>query len=160
MPSGIDATVSALGGVIQFTLGQEPRRVDLPTKTRFLVAYSGRRRNSGKLIHKVSSMKTVHPNLFKRLCENATRVSEEATEMLTSGKLEELGGLMTWNHAVLGMVGASNPVLDSLVDLCLSCGCYGAKLTGAGGGGSVLALPPRAMRPPWPAWANEASPRS
>ena len=36
------------------------------------------------------------------------------------------------------MVGASNERLDKLVDLCLESGCYGAKLTGAGGGGSVL----------------------
>ena len=51
---------------------------------------------------------------------------------------------MTYNHAVLGMVGASNERLDRLVDLCLECGCYGAKLTGAGGGGSVLGVAPRA----------------
>ncbi len=91
----------------------------------------------------VSSMKDVYPHLFKRLCDAATLISAEATERLVSGRLEELGELMTYNHAVLGMVGASNPVLDSLVDLCLSFGCYGAKLTGAGGGGSVLAIPPR-----------------
>ena len=50
---------------------------------------------------------------------------------------------MTYNHAVLGMVGASNEQLDRLVDLCLQSGCLGAKLTGAGGGGSVLAVAPR-----------------
>jgi mevalonate kinase len=51
---------------------------------------------------------------------------------------------MTYNHAVLGMVGASNERLDKLVDLCLESGCYGAKLTGAGGGGSVLGVAPAA----------------
>ena len=46
------------------------------------------------------------------------------------------------NHAVLGTLGVSNQVLDSLVDLLLSLGCHGAKLTGAGGGGSVVAIAP------------------
>jgi mevalonate kinase len=50
---------------------------------------------------------------------------------------------MTYSHAVLARAGASNKRLDELVDLCLSSGCLGAKLTGAGGGGSVLAVPPR-----------------
>ena len=41
------------------------------------------------------------------------------------------------------MVGASNQKLDQLVEACLDAGCLGAKLTGAGGGGSVLAIPPK-----------------
>jgi len=142
-PSGIDVQVSAIGGVIQFRVGEEPKRVDLPTRTKVLIAYSGKRRSSGKLIHKVSAMRDVYPHLFRRLCDSAALVSSEATERLVSGSLEELGELLTYNHAVLGMVGASNPILDRLVDICLSYGCYGAKLTGAGGGGSVLAIPPR-----------------
>jgi mevalonate kinase len=47
---------------------------------------------------------------------------------------------MTYSHAVLSFVGASNTRLDGLVDLLLSMGCRGAKLTGAGGGGSVIAV--------------------
>ena len=55
--------------------------------------------------------------------------------------MQELGRLLTYNHAVLSTVGASTPKLDRLVDLLLALGCYGAKLTGAGGGGSVFAIP-------------------
>ena len=56
--------------------------------------------------------------------------------------MASLGALMTYNHAVLSRAGASNGALDGLVDLCLGLGCLGAKLTGAGGGGSVVAVPP------------------
>jgi mevalonate kinase len=142
-PSGIDAAASAIGGVLKFRLGEEPIPVELPRPTTLLLAYSGKRRSSGKLIHKVSSMTNVYPHLFRRLCDSATLITTQVTDALVSGRLDELGELMTYNHAVLGMVGASTPMLDALVDLCLSCGCYGAKLTGAGGGGSVLAIPPR-----------------
>jgi len=143
-PSGIDVAVSAMGGVLQFRVGEEPRKLDLPRPVRLLVVYSGDRRSSKRLITKVSSMKKDYPHLFTKLCDSASLITELATERFLDGRLEELGALMTYNHAVLAMVGASNERLDRLVDLCLEYGCYGAKLTGAGGGGSVLGVAPKA----------------
>ena len=141
-PSGIDATTSALGGVILFRRGEEPRRVELPAPVTLLVAYSGRRRNTGRLVSKVTGMKETYPSLFASLCESATLVSGLCADALVKGDTASLGRLMTYGHAVLARAGASNKRLDELVDLCISLGCLGAKLTGAGGGGSVLAVPP------------------
>ncbi len=141
-PSGIDVAVSAIGGVLQFRVGEEPRRLELPKPVRLIVVYSGERRSSKRLISKVSSMRNEYPRLFSGICDSATLITRLATERFLDGRLEELGRLMTYNHAVLATVGASNARLDRLVDLCLECGCYGAKLTGAGGGGSVLAVSP------------------
>ena len=139
-PSGVDVAASALGGVLQFRVGEAPRKVALETPSRLLVVYSGKRRSTGRLVSKVSSMKGLYPALFSKLCESATQITQLATERLVKGRLEELGQIMTYNHAALGMVGASNEQLDRLVDLCLQSGCLGAKLTGAGGGGSVLGI--------------------
>jgi len=141
-PSGIDATTSAMGGVILFKRGEEPRRVELPAPVTLMVAFSGRRRNTGRLITRVAGMKETYPSLFTSLCESATMVSGLCAEALVKGDSPALGRLMTYSHAVLARAGASNRRLDQLVDLCLSSGCLGAKLTGAGGGGSVLAVPP------------------
>jgi len=141
-PSGIDATASAVGGVILFKRGEEPRRVELRAPVTLLVAFSGRRRNTGRLIRRVAGMKETYPSLFASLCESATLVSGLCAEALAKGDTAALGRLMTYSHAVLARAGASNRRLDQLVDLCLSSGCLGAKLTGAGGGGSVLAVPP------------------
>jgi mevalonate kinase len=141
-PSGIDTTISAMGGVILFRRGEEPRRVELPAPVTLLVAFSGRRRNTGKLVSKVTGMKETYPSLFASLCESATLVSRLCADALVKGDTASLGHLMTYSHAVLARAGASNKRLDELVDLCLSLGCLGAKLTGAGGGGSVLAVPP------------------
>jgi mevalonate kinase len=142
-PSGVDVAASVFGGVLEFRMGAEPWQVPLEKPAKLLVVYSGKRRNSGRLISKVSSMKDLYPSLFSKLCESATLITELATERLITGRLEELGRIMTYNHAVLGMVGASNEHLDRLVDLCIRSGCFGAKLTGAGGGGSVLGVAPR-----------------
>ncbi|HEV2389538.1 MAG TPA: mevalonate kinase [Nitrososphaerales archaeon] len=141
-PSGIDAMASATGGVILFTRGRKPRRVELKAPVTLLVAFSGKKRNTGRLISRVAGMKESYPSLFASLCEGATLVSSLCAEALVKGDQPSLGTLMTFNHAVLARVGASNERLDQLVDLCLRSGCLGAKLTGAGGGGSVLAVPP------------------
>jgi mevalonate kinase len=131
-----------MGGVIMFRRGEEPRRVELPAPVTLLVAFSGRRRNTGKLVSKVTRMKETYPSLFASLCDSATLVSGLCADALVKGDTASLGHLMTYGHAVLARAGASNKRLDELVDLCLSLHCLGAKLTGAGGGGSVLAVPP------------------
>jgi len=145
-PSGIDAAASSYGGVILFSRGKRPRRLDIKTPVTLLVAVSGKRRNTGKLVSKVSSMKETYPSLFAGLCESATLVSSLCADALEKADTDTLGRLMTQSHAVLARAGASNKDLDRLVDHCLGLGCLGAKLTGAGGGGSVLAVPPTGRR--------------
>jgi mevalonate kinase len=122
-------------------MGEEPRKVRFAGSRRFLIVQSGVKRSTRTLIDKVSRMKETYPGLFAGLSSSASFISEIAATRLVNGDMEELGRLLTYNHAVLSMVGASTPSLDGLVDLLLSLGCYGAKLTGAGGGGSVVAIP-------------------
>ena len=141
-PSGIDVTTSAIGGVLLFKRGDQPRKVEPRAPVTLIVAFSGTKRNSGTLISKVTAMKETYPSLFASLCESATLVSGLSADALKSGDIEVLGRLMTYSHAVLARAGASNRRLDGLVDTCLRSGCLGAKLTGAGGGGSVIAVPP------------------
>lgn len=141
-PSGIDAATSAMGGVILFKRGEAPRRVELPSPVTLLLVLSGRRRSTGRLIARVTEMKESYPSLFAGLCGGATLVSQLCADALRRGDAATLGHLMTYSHAVLARAGASNGALDLLVDTCIASGCLGAKLTGAGGGGSVLAVPP------------------
>ncbi len=140
-PSGIDVNICAMGGVILYKMGELPKRVRFAGTRRFLIVHSGKKRSTKVLIGRVSSMKDMYPGLFAGLANSASFISELASTRLVNGDMAELGRLLTYNHAVLSTVGASNPPLDKLVDLLLSLGCYGAKLTGAGGGGSVFAIP-------------------
>ena len=140
-PSGVDVNISTLGGVILFRMGETPRKVGLPEQVKVLVVYSGTVRNTGILISRVSSIKARRPQTFSVLSSAMSVLSELASTNLIELKLDELGKILTLNHAVLEKVGASNSVLNDIVELCISLGCYGAKLTGAGGGGSVIALP-------------------
>jgi len=104
-PSGVDATTSAMGGVILFKKGEEPRRVELRAPVTLLVVFSGRRRNTGRLIGRVAGMKETYPSLFASLCESATLVSGLCAEALVKGDTAALGRLMTYSHAVLARAG-------------------------------------------------------
>jgi mevalonate kinase len=140
-PSGVDVSVSVLGGVMLFKMGDAPKRVELPEEVKLIVVYSGGVRSTGTLISRVSFARAARPRTFSVLSDSVSMLSELASRDLTELRLEELGRIITLNHTVLGSVGASNVTLDDIVELCISLGCYGAKLTGAGGGGSVIAIP-------------------
>ena len=143
-PSGIDPNICAHGGVLMFRPGQPPRKVHLKWPSSFIVAYSGERRSTKGQIGRVALAKKEHPAHFAMVTSAIGWLSEAAAEMLVQGDEQGLGRLFTLNHAVLRSMGVSNETLDEMVDSLCSLGSYGAKLTGAGGGGSVLAVCPEA----------------
>ncbi|MDG6985793.1 MAG: mevalonate kinase [Nitrososphaerota archaeon] len=143
-PSGIDPTICAIGGVVLFRPGSRPRKVRLRGRRSVIVSFSGVNRSTRGQIGRVSQTREEHPWMFGRLTESISRLSLSASEMLVRGDLEGLGGLLAIDQAALDSVGVSNDALDSMVDLMVSLGCYGAKLTGGGGGGSVVGVAPKA----------------
>jgi mevalonate kinase len=142
-PSGVDAAVCSRGGVLLFRPGIPPRAVALQGRRALVVAFTGTRRSTRRQITRVAGVKEAFPGMFRGLAEAASEASLAAAERLAEGDMKGLGRILSFNHAVLSAVGASSPSLDRLVDLALSLGAYGAKLTGAGGGGSVIAVAPR-----------------
>ena len=79
-------------------------------------------------------------NSFARdMITDLCRISEKGHEALASGNLEEIGQLMTQSHKVMMTLGAGHPMLDKLFQAA-NRHSYGAKLTGSGGGGSLIAL--------------------
>ncbi len=141
-PSGIDPTVCARGGVILFRTGSPPKKIDLAAPRSLIIAYSGLDRSTKGQIGRVSRSRAKSPKLFSMLVEGVSDLSRAAAAKLSEGDMKGLGNLLTLNHAILGAIGVSNEVLDRMVGLLGSLGCYGAKLTGGGGGGSVLAVAP------------------
>ncbi|MGD1055679.1 MAG: mevalonate kinase [Nitrososphaerales archaeon] len=141
-PSGIDAAVCAIGGVVLFKPGSAPRKVAFKGRRSLIVALTGKKRSTKRQIRRVTGVKETFPSLFSGLTEAASEVSLMAAKRLAEGDVKGLGRLLNFNHAVLSTLGVSNRPLDRLVDLTLSLGAYGAKLTGAGGGGSIIAVAP------------------
>ena len=146
--SGIDATLATHGGigVYRKTAGLRP----IGAKLRVLVAPSGVPRSTAAMVDRVAQAtlsgrtKAGAPitNDDARLVELGN-LTDTGTTALLRGDLAGLGAAMNRSHEVLAELGVSTEQLDSLCEAARATGAHGAKLTGAGGGGAVIAIAPR-----------------
>ncbi len=104
----------------------------------FVVGYTGIHATTGPLVTKVKKLADTREDARKAI----DRIGEIVLEGVGATKARDkrrLGALMTENHGLLNSLGVGHPALDALVAACKE-SSYGAKLTGAGGGGSMIAL--------------------
>ncbi len=109
----------------------------------FILAHTGLQRVSG----------AVHKPIRDRWLEGEKKVRETYLRMahlarmgkkaLIDGDWKELGALMNENHRLTRDLGGSGPKNEELIQIALDCGAMGAKLAGAGGGGTIIALHPQ-----------------
>ncbi|MEO8554448.1 MAG: mevalonate kinase [Kofleriaceae bacterium] len=137
--SGVDVALAASGGIGVFrkASGLRPLQAGL----RVLVGPSGAQRSTAAMVERVATACASSPD-DPRLHELGT-LTDTGTIALLQGDLAALGTAMDRSHALLGELGVSTPLLDGLCEAARRVGAYGAKLTGAGGGGAVIAIAPR-----------------
>jgi mevalonate kinase len=140
-PSGIDVEASIRGGMILFSKSGETRSIHLDRALQLLVIYSGKHRRTGALISKVAARKKRFPHFFDRLTNAASFMSLGMVDAISVGDLPRLGAFMNISQTALDWIGVSTPFLDKMLDDMASLDIFGAKLTGAGGGGSIIVLP-------------------
>jgi len=137
-PSGVDVIAAIKGGLILFVKDKGFEKLEAGSGI-FLLADSGMERNTREMVLKVASLKEKEPDLFNITMRSISDITVKISRVLQSDMIEA-GKLMTLNHLLLSLLGVSNSRLDSIVWTSISSGAYGAKLTGAGGGGCVLIL--------------------
>jgi mevalonate kinase len=140
-PSGIDVEAARRRGLGLFT--RATGWLDLPTRPFSLcVGLSGRARSTRAAIGRVGALKESLPQAFDQIVVGIASVVEQAERAIARADLPRLGRLFDLNHGYLSALGVSAPELDLMCHLARSAGALGAKLTGAGGGGAVIALAP------------------
>jgi len=97
-------------------------------------------RSTAEQVAKVAAKLERWPSLAGPVVRTLGQTAAEGRVALERGDAVRLGELMTFAHALLRAVDVSSPVLDRLCDAALQAGALGAKLTGAGHGGCVIAL--------------------
>lgn len=132
-PSGVDHAVAALGGAVLYRRGEAPVPIAMP-RLQAVVLDTGEAGNTAELVAGVRSRRPAIDPVLDRLGE---LVEEVAPDL---GDADRLADAMNEAHQLLGTLGVSTPRLDELVELARNHGARGAKLSGAGGGGIVLAL--------------------
>ncbi len=145
IPSGIDNTASTYGGLLAYRVidGEGSfERIEVERPFRIVLANSGVTADTSTLNGYVLGLKKEDPDLFEERCRAITEQSLAMRAALECYDLETVGSLMTANHAILVDMGLSHERLIELCDRALSMGALGAKLTGGGRGGYMLALTP------------------
>jgi mevalonate kinase len=112
-------------------------QVEVPTVT-IVVGFTGIKGNTGELVAKVRRFWESN-NFAKEVVTDIGSLTTEGVDVLRTGDLDRLGRLMDRNHQLLTILGVNHPKLQRLIDAARP-HSYGAKLTGAGGGGSMIAI--------------------
>ena len=141
-PSGIDAATATVGGVLRFQSGPPLAYSTIPLARdlRLALVETGTQHTTSSTVGSVSENAAEFPEIYSNLFTSISGLVVAADGYLRAGDYRSLGTAMTVNHGLLRTLGVSTPELDDAVATALREGALGAKLTGAGGGGAILAL--------------------
>lgn len=143
-PSGIDNYIATFGQSVLFNKGEEGRieAVELADMPPVLIAVSGSRGNTKEQVDGVRRRYERNRTLYSKLFDNIDAISVAGAAALREQDYNRLGSMMNICHGLLNAIEVTTPELESMVATARTAGALGAKVTGAGGGGSIVALCP------------------
>ncbi|HEX2735902.1 MAG TPA: mevalonate kinase [Polyangiaceae bacterium] len=139
-PSGVDAASALAGGCVRYVKGEGIRRVRLGQPLQLAIAVAGPPSSTRQMVEQVAGFRERNPAQFDRNLEAIATLVRNAELCLESGDLTGLGTLLDYNHMLLSGWFLSTPAIEDCRSLARALGALGSKLTGAGGGGCVIAL--------------------
>jgi mevalonate kinase len=146
-PSGIDNTAATYGGLMWFKKnpagGQDiVEKIQIRKPIEIVIGSTGKVANTKAMVEGVLDRKKKNPAKYDPLFKQAESLAIAGRKALENGDLKKVGDLMNENQRILQELGVSSRELDQLVDIARKQGAFGAKLTGGGGGGCMVALTP------------------
>lgn len=146
-PSGIDNTASTYGGLLLFEKNlaggeNKIRLLKLKKPVRIVMGNTGVTANTKAAVAGVKERKEKEPTKYEKIFNEAKAISEKAREALKKYDMKLVGQLMNENHSLLQQIEVSHPKLEELVNIARKNGASGAKMTGGGLGGYMVALTP------------------
>jgi len=144
-PSGVDNTASCYGGLMLYQLKGDEKiveKIKVKKPIEVVLGNSGVSADTRKLDELVDNYKKNNPEDFKNKMALITDQVFKVRDALISYDLETVGKIMTENHKILIDMGLSHEKLIYLCNLAIKNGALGAKLTGGGMGGYMVALTP------------------
>lgn len=141
-PSGIDNNVIAHQKPVVYRRDQPIEFLSVKQPTHWVIGDTGETTPTRETVAEVRRQYQADPDRFSAIFEQIGDISRQAQEGLIEGNLPLLGGLMDQNQRLLEMIGVSSPRLEQLIQAARTAGAAGAKLSGGGRGGNMIALSP------------------
>ena len=143
-PSGVDNTASTFGGLIWFQKGQTNviEKISMQNPVEIVIGNTGKVANTVAAVAGVRERKEKNPEKYQEIFNRAENITYLAKQALEEGDYKEVGKLMNENHKLLQHIEVSSRELDFLASVARDQGAFGAKLTGGGLGGNMIALTP------------------
>jgi len=137
--SGADCTVSTYGGIIEYTKNHDFKKIDIDFDFNLVIVNSMIPHTTDHIVKNVKIFKEKNEDEFFSLCDEELKLIEDANLSIKNNDLVTLGRSMSQNQNYLEKIGVSNEQLNSMIQEAEKT-AYGAKITGAGGGGCIIAL--------------------
>ena len=137
--SGADCTVSVYGGIIEYQRERGFSKINAENEFNFLVINSEQVHATDKVVERVKKFKEENEDIFSELCSEEERLITKALDSMKNNDLEIIGKCMAQNQIFLEQIGVSNDELLLIIKEIEKI-TLGAKITGAGDGGCIIAL--------------------
>ncbi len=141
--SPMDTSIASFGGIIKiWKEGKEfvRKQLSVSIEEPLIIGYVERQHTTAEMVKAVKNLKERYGELIELIMKAIGRLTEEAESALLQGDVLKVGTLMNVNHGLLEALNVSTMKLSQIVYAARAAGALGAKLTGAGGGGAVIAL--------------------
>lgn len=139
-PSGIDNTVIAFAQPVSFARGKQVSRFTVKTPLTFVIADTGIKSPTHKVVGDLRHRRDGDRKRYDGYFESIGELVRLARSAIEGGNVDVVAQCMLENHAILDEIGVSSPELNALVAAAMAAGATGAKLSGAGWGGNMIAL--------------------
>ena len=144
-PSGLDNTCSTYGTLIKFQKnanGNIAEPLELDSSCEIVMANTGIPVDTKAIVAGVKTRKESNPEEYQAIFDKYMITYNQGLNALKSGDWKGVGALMDQNQELLRQIGVSHEKLEELIEIAKENGALGAKLTGGGAGGYMVALTP------------------
>ncbi len=139
-PSGVDPAIATFGGAMLFQSDTGFKPLEVKSEIPLVIGDTGVQRSTKVQVDKVRLITENYPQIVEPIRRAAREIVLRAMDAFKHNDLKTLGDLMNVNQALLYGLGVSDESLEWLINAAKKAGALGAKLTGAGGGGCMIAL--------------------
>ena len=137
--SGADCTVCTYGGIVKYDKEKGFDRIEYEPNFHLVIANSNTEHSTESIVEKVRKFKEKDETRFTTLCNMESELIKEVLESLKENNIKKLGEKIIQNQEYLETIGISNNKLREMIQIGQN-KSFGAKITGAGGGGCIFAL--------------------